>query len=176
MENKFVEFKNDFLGEKYTLINHHSGLAVYVFPKDRTTSWAILGTEYGSVDNCFYSKDDGKYIKVPEGIAHFLEHKMFDNEDGTTIDDMFSKLGADPNAYTSWEETGYVFTCNDNFYESLSLLVRFVMTPYFTKESIEKECGIIDQEIAMCEDDPYDRCFLNMVRGLYEKNEGDPGK
>ena len=170
MNNRYVEFKNDFLGEKYVRVDHHSGLTVYIFPKDRTTSWAILGTEYGSVDNCFYSKEDGKYIKVPEGIAHFLEHKMFDNEDGTTIDDMFSKLGADPNAYTSWEETGYVFTCNDNFYESLSLLVRFVMTPYFTKESIEKEQGIIGQEIAMCEDDPYDRCFLNMVRGLYEKN------
>ena len=165
-----IEFKSDFLSERYKRINHKSGLTVYVFPKDRITSCAILATEYGSVDNCFYSRDDGKYIKVPEGIAHFLEHKMFDNEDGTNIDDLFSALGADPNAYTSWEETGYFFTCSDNFYESLALLLRFVTHPYFTPESIAKEQGIIGQEIAMGDDDPYDRCYMNMVRGLYEKN------
>ena len=169
MMNNRTEYKNEFLGEKYCKIDHKSGLTVYVFPKDRMTSCAILATEYGSVDNCFYSADDGKYIKVPEGIAHFLEHKMFDREDGTNVDDAFSKLGADPNAYTAWEETGYFFTCNENFYESLSELVRFVMIPYFTDESIQKEQGIIGQEIAMGEDDPYDRCYMNMVRGLYEK-------
>jgi predicted Zn-dependent peptidase len=102
-----TEYKNDFLREKYFKIEHGSGLRVYVFPKDRMTSCAIFATEYGSVDNCFFCQENGKYIKVPEGIAHFLEHKMFDNEDGTNIDDVFSKLGADPNAYTSWEETGY---------------------------------------------------------------------
>ena len=165
-----IEYKSDFLCESYSKIEHKSGLRIYVFPKDRMTSCAIFATEYGSVDNCFFSDKDGKYIKVPEGIAHFLEHKMFDNEDGTNIDDVFSKLGADPNAYTSWEETGYFFTCNDNFYESLALLVRFVTHPYFTKESIEKEQGIIGQEIAMGDDDPYDRCYMNMVKGLYEKN------
>lgn len=165
-----MEYKNDFLREKYFKIEHSSGLRVYIFPKDRMTSCAIFATEYGSVDNCFFSQEDGKYIKVPEGIAHFLEHKMFDNEDGTNIDDVFSRLGADPNAYTSWEETGYFFTCNDNFYEALALLVRFVTHPYFTKESIEKEQGIIGQEIAMDDDDPYNRCYMNMVRGLYEKN------
>ena len=164
-----IEYKNRLLGEEYCKIDHESGLSIYVFPKDRMTSCAILATEYGSVDNCFYSEEDGKYIKVPEGIAHFLEHKMFDSEDGTNVDEVFSKLGADPNAYTAWEETGYFFTCNDNFYESLSQLVRFVMTPYFTDESIEKEQGIIGQEIAMCDDDPYDRCYMNMVKGLYEK-------
>lgn len=165
-----IEYKSDFLCESYSKIEHKSGLRIYVFPKDRMTSCAIFATEYGSVDNCFFSQEDGKYIKVPEGIAHFLEHKMFDNEDGTNIDDVFSKLGADPNAYTSWEETGYFFTCNDNFYESLALLVRFVTHPYFTNESIEKEQGIIGQEIAMDDDDPYNRCYMNMVRGLYEKN------
>ena len=168
--NNFIEYKNDLLGEKYYKINHESGLSVYVFPKDRVTSCAIFATEYGSVDNFFYSKEDGKYIKVPEGIAHFLEHKMFDNEDGTNVDDVFSKLSADPNAYTAWEETGYFFTCNENFYESLSLLMKFVLKPYFTKESIEKEQGIIGQEIAMGDDDPYDRCYMNMVRGIYQNN------
>ena len=168
--SNFIEYKNDLLGEKYYRINHESGLSVYVFPKDRATSCAIFATEYGSVDNCFYSKEDGKYIKVPEGIAHFLEHKMFDSEDGTNVDDVFSKLSADPNAYTAWEETGYFFTCSENFYESLSLLMKFVLTPYFTKESIEKEQGIIGQEIAMCDDDPYDNCYMNMVRGIYQSN------
>ena len=168
--NNLTEYKNDFLGEKYSKIEHFSGLTIYIFPKDRTSSWAILGTEYGSVDNYFYSEEDGKFIKVPAGIAHFLEHKMFDNEDGTNIDDLFSKLGADPNAYTAWEETGYLFNCNDNFYESLRLLIKFVMTPYFTEESIAKEQGIIGQEIAMVEDDPYDRCYMNMMKGLYERS------
>lgn len=168
--NKFIEYKNDLLGEKYYKIKHESGLSVYVFPKDRVTSCAIFATEYGSVDNCFYSKEEGKYIKVPEGIAHFLEHKMFDNEDGTNVDEVFSKLSADPNAYTAWEETGYFFTCSENFYESLALLMRFVLKPYFTSESIEKEQGIIGQEIAMCDDDPYDCCYMNMVRGIYERN------
>ena len=164
-----TEYRNDLLGEKYFKIDHESGLSIYVFPKDRMTSCAILATEYGSVDNSIYDEKSGKYIKVPEGIAHFLEHKMFDCEDGTNVDSVFSKLGADPNAYTAWEETGYFFTCNDNFYESLTELVRFVMTPYFTDESIEKEQGIIGQEIAMCDDDPYDRCYMNMVKGLYER-------
>ena len=168
--NKLNEYNNDFLGEKYYKIDHSGGLTVYVFPKDRITSCAIFATEYGSVDNCFYSEADGKYIKVPDGIAHFLEHKMFENEDGTNVDDLFSALGADPNAYTSWEETGYFFTCSDNFYESLELLVKFVTSPYFTEASIEKEQGIIGQEIAMGDDDPYDRCYMNMVGGLYENN------
>lgn len=170
MSNKIIEYKSEFLDEKYTYIKHKSGLSIYVFPKDRITSCAILATEYGSVDNCFYDNKEKKYIKVPEGIAHFLEHKMFDNEDGTNVDDAFSELGADPNAYTSWEETGYFFTCSDNFYQSLDLLIGFVMNPYFTESSIEKEQGIIGQEIAMDDDDPYSRCYMNMVAGLYERN------
>jgi predicted Zn-dependent peptidase len=101
-----------------------------------------------------------------------MEHKMFDNGEGETVDDIFSRLGADPNAFTSWEKTGYVVSANsgENFYKSLAELIRFVTTPYFTDESVAKEQGIIGQEIAMCEDDPYDRCFYGMVKGLYENN------
>ena len=171
MTNKGKEFNNTFLGEKYYKIEHESGLQIFIFPKERQSSCAILATEFGSIDNRFYD-ENGKLVKLPDGIAHFMEHKMFDNESGESVDDIFSRLGADPNAFTSWDRTGYIFTCNsgDNYYECLGQLIDFVTKPYFTDESVEKEQGIIGQEIAMCEDDPYDRCFYGMVRGLYEKH------
>lgn len=169
--NNIKEFRNTFLGEKYYVLDHESGLKIFIFPKERQSTCAILATEFGSVDNAFYD-ENGSLIKLPDGIAHFMEHKMFDNGDGDSVDDIFSRLGADPNAFTSWEKTGYVFSCNsgENFYECLAQLIKFVTTPYFTDESVAKEQGIIGQEIAMCEDDPYDRCFYGMVKGLYEKH------
>ena len=169
--NNLTEFNNAFLGEKYYKIEHPSGLKIFVFPKERQSTYTILATEFGSIDNTFLD-ESRKTVTLPDGIAHFMEHKMFDNGDDETVDDKFSMLGADPNAFTSWEKTGYVFSCNsgDNFYECLAELINFVTTPYFTEKSVDKEQGIIGQEIAMCEDDPYDRCFYGMTRGLYEKH------
>ena len=169
--NKIKEYINSFLGEKYYRIDHKSGLRVFVFPKERQSSCAILATEFGSSCNRFYG-DDGKEIALPDGIAHFMEHKMFDNPDGVNVDDVFSRLGGDPNAYTCWDHTAYFYTSNsdENFYKCLEGLIGFVISPYFTDESVEKEQGIIGQEIAMCEDDPYDRCFLGMVKGLYKNH------
>lgn len=169
--NNITEFKDKFLGEKYYKIDHKSGLTVFVFPKKRQSSFAILTTEFGSIDNKFYDENN-KLVKLPDGIAHFMEHKMFDNAEGENVDDLFSKLGADPNAYTSWDHTAYFYSCNsgENFYKCLDNLLYFVTTPYFTKESVNKEQGIIGQEILMCEDDPYDRCFLGMIKGLYKKH------
>ena len=169
--NNVREYKDSFLGERYYKIEHESGLSVLVFPKERQSSCAILATEFGSIDNRFYN-GEGKLVRLPDGIAHFMEHKMFDNEGGENVDDLFSKLGGDPNAYTSWDHTGYVFTCNsgESFYKCLGHLIDFVTNPYFTEASVEKEQGIIGQEIAMCEDDPYDRCFCGMVKGLFENH------
>lgn len=170
--NKFTEYSNTLLNEKYYKLIHESGLPIFVYPKERQSSCAIFATEFGSINNRFYDINTKKLVELPDGIAHFMEHKMFDNENGENVDDIFSKLGADPNAYTSWDHTAYFFTgtSGDSFYEGLNKLLYFVSVPYFTKESVKKEQGIIGQEIAMCEDDPYDRCFLEMVRGLYEKN------
>ena len=169
--NNVEVFENALLGEKYYKFEHKSGLKVFVFPKDRQSASAILATEFGSIDNT-YIDENGNEVSLPDGIAHFMEHKMFDNESGDSVDDIFSRLGADPNAFTSWDKTGYIFTCSsaECIYEALGELINFVTKPYFTDESVEKEQGIIGQEIAMCEDDPYDRCFNGMVRGLYENH------
>ena len=166
-----AEHADSRLGEKYLELKHISGLSVYVFPKDRQSCCAILACEYGSIDSEFEG-ENGKMIKVPDGIAHFLEHKMFENNEGGSVEETFSALGADPNAFTKWDATAYFFTCGsgENFYPCLDELIDFVMTPSFTDESVEKEKGIIGQEILMCEDDPYDRCFLNLVGGLYAHN------
>ena len=164
-------FKNQQLDEIYYKTEHKSGLTIYFFPKERQSSCAILATECGSIDNCF-TDENGKTVKIPDGVAHFLEHKMFENEGGISVEEKFSSLGADPNAFTKWDATAYFFNCTDNekFYPCLDALIDFVMTPAFTDDSVEREKGIIGQEILMCEDDPYDRCFLNLVGGLYEKN------
>ena len=169
--NNVKEFSSAFLNEKYYKIIHKSGLKIFICPKDRQSSYALFATDFGSIDNAFID-EKGKRVRLPDGIAHFMEHKMFDNSDGESVDDIFSRLGADPNAFTSWDKTAYVVSGNsgETFYDSIGTLIDFVSTPYFTKESVEKEQGIIGQEIAMCEDDPYDRCFYGMVKGLYEKH------
>ena len=158
------------LGEQYDRVLHKSGLEIFIYPKDRQTGCAFLSVAYGSIDNQFYAKGKETRVSVPAGIAHFLEHKMFDNEDGSSVDEVFSRLGAEPNAATSFSSTGYYFTCNEAIYQSLAELLRFVTHPYFTDASVKKERGIILQELAMCEDDPYDRCYLAMLGGLYERH------
>lgn len=168
--SRIIEHTNEHLGEKYLEVKHKSGLDAFIFPKDRQSSCAILACEYGSIDNEY--AENGKAIKIPDGVAHFLEHKMFENPDGTSVEEFFSKMGADTNAFTKWDATAYYFTCgsNEKFYPCLDKLINFVMTPGFTEESVKKEQGIIAQEIVMCEDDPYDRCFLNLIGALYSKN------
>jgi len=168
---RVIEHADDHLEEKYFEVEHETGLRVFVFPKNRQSSCAILACEYGSIDNTF-TDNNGTVIKMPDGVAHFLEHKMFEKDDGASVEEIFSRLGAESNAFTKWDATAYYFTCgsDEKFYPCLDELIRFVMTPCFTKDSVEKEKGIISQEIVMCEDDPYDRCFLGLIGGLYSKN------
>jgi predicted Zn-dependent peptidase len=135
-----------------------------------TSSYAFFGTRYGSVDNTFKTDEKSDFITVPDGIAHFLEHKLFANEDGSDSFEHFSMFGADANAYTSFDKTTYYFGCTENFFESLRELLTFVTHPYFTEESVAKERGIIEQEISMYDDNPSDRCFYGMLEGLYEKH------
>lgn len=168
---KFVKIENHKLGEVMYAGEHSSGLGVFVIPKKGfLKKYAVIGTRYGSIDNKFIPKGGSDAINVPDGIAHFLEHKLFEQSDGTNAFDKFSKYGADANAYTSFNRTCYLFSCTDNFNENLEHLLSYVQEPYFTKENVDKEQGIIGQEIRMYDDDP-DWCVqFNLLKALYESN------
>lgn len=159
--------KNDRINEQYYSLEHESGLKVILYPMEGySMAYAMFGTKYGSVDTTFKSSKDDSFVTVPAGIAHFLEHKLFESEDGDAFS-LFAKTGASANAYTSFEKTCYLFTTTANFEESLDALMGFVQAPYFTKETVDKEQGIIGQEIKMFEDNPGWRVFFNMLTGLY---------
>ena len=161
---------SEFLGESYTKICHKSGLDIYVFPKKMTTTFAVFATKYGSIDNKFKLKGDERITEVPNGIAHFLEHKLFDNENGPDTFERYAKTGANANAYTSFDKTAYLFSCTENFKESLEILLDFVAKPFFTEKTVQKEQGIIGQEIKMGEDNPERVLFFNLMKALYEKH------
>ena len=168
METKTIESK--LLNEKYVEIDHKSGLKIFIMEKpDYTGAFAMFGTKYGSVDTCFKLKDEVNYTKVPEGIAHFLEHKLFESEDLDAFQ-RFEKTGANANAFTSFDKTCYIFQCADNFSESLEILLDFVKHPYFTEATVQKEQGIIGQEIKMYQDSPDWQVLFNLLRGLYVNN------
>ncbi len=161
---------NEFLGESYTKICHESGLDVYVFPKKLTTTFAVFGTKYGSIDNKFRVKGEKNITEVPNGIAHFLEHKLFDNENGPDTFSRYAETGANANAFTSFDKTAYLFSCTENFKDSLEILLDFVTKPYFTDKTVQKEQGIIGQEIKMGEDNPGRVLFFNLLEAMYEKH------
>lgn len=161
------EIKSVALAERYYKVKHDSGLTIYVYPKEGYSStYAIFGTKYGSINNCF-KVDNGETVSVPDGIAHYLEHKLFESEDGDAFS-RYAKTGANANAYTSFDKTCYLFSCTDNFEESLEILLDFVQSPYFTKETVAKEQGIIGQEIKMYDDSPSWRVMFNMLMNMYK--------
>ncbi len=163
------EIKSDSLAEKYYKIKHDSGLTIYVYPKEGYSStYAIFGTKYGSINNTF-KVDNGEVVRVPDGIAHYLEHKLFESEDGDAFS-RYAKTGANANAYTSFDKTCYLFSCTDNFEESLEILLDFVQSPYFTEETVAKEQGIIGQEIKMYDDSPSWRVMFNMLMNMYKNH------
>ncbi len=168
MENKIETIDNAFIGESLIKLTHKSGLTVFFMKKDFTSAYAMLGTRYGSFDNVF--ELDGETVSVPAGIAHFLEHKMFETEDGQDTFELFSELGADANAYTSTDRTAYLFSCTEDFYDCLEVLVKMVTTPVFTEANVQKEQGIIGQEIKMCEDRPQNILHYNLMRALYKES------
>ena len=158
----------DRIGE--TLISHRleNGLQIYIVPKqDFQKSYAFFATKYGSIDMRF--KLEGELKDTPAGVAHFLEHKMFDTKDGNALQ-MLSQNGASPNAFTSFAMTAYHFESTEKFEENLKILLDFVSVPWFTKESVEKEQGIIGQEIRMYEDSPDWRVYENMFAAMYENH------
>ncbi len=166
---KRTEFASALLRERYVKTEHESGLEVYVFPKQLTTTYALFAAKYGSMDDCF-AVDGGEPIQVPDGIAHFLEHKMFENEDGSDSFARFTSFGADANAYTTYNRTAYLFSCTGQIEASLEELLRFVTSPYFTEETVAKEQGIIAEEIRMYEDNPWERSFQNLLCAMYHNH------
>lgn len=143
-----------------------NGLTICTVPKPQfSKSYAFFATNYGGADRRFSL--DGKRLDTPAGIAHFLEHKLFDTETGNALMDLAAN-GASPNAFTSNEITGYFFECTDNFYDNLKTLLSFVSIPFFTQESVQKEQGIIGQEIRMINDNPGSRQYYNYLKALYK--------
>jgi predicted Zn-dependent peptidase len=163
-----LEFER--IREKIMQTDHKSGLKVFVIPKKGYNKvYATFATNYGSTDNTFIAPGEAEETRVPDGIAHFLEHKLFEQEDGSVMD-KFSKLGSEPNAYTAFTQTVYLFSCTENFDENFRLLVNYVQHPYLTDENVEKEKGIIAQEIKMYDDNAGWRVFFNLLGAMYEKH------
>jgi len=165
MDIERIEYKSaDEVLYGYT---HKSGLKAFVIPKKGySKKFATFSTHYGSIDNEFIIPGENSPTEVPDGIAHFLEHKLFEQKDGNVMD-KFSELGASPNAYTGFNQTVYLFSCTDRFDENFRLLIHFVQNPWITDESVEKEKGIIGQEIKMYQDNPGWRAYFNLLKALY---------
>ncbi len=168
--NKINLISNEYIGESCIKVKHKSGLTIYISKKPFSSAYAIFGTRYGSYDNVFKLSTDKEFSVVPEGIAHFLEHKMFESDDGHDTFEDFAEIGADANAYTSTDRTAYLFSCTDNFYRALEVLLRMVTTPVFTKENVLKEQGIIGQEIKMVLDRPSNALYYNLMAAMYKEN------
>ncbi len=159
--------RSEKLKEEYIRIEHSSGLTLLLCPMEGySTSYAMFATKYGSVDSCFKTNLQPDYFQIPAGTAHYLEHKMFESEEGDAFS-KFAKLGASPNAFTSFDKTVYYFASSDNFKEALEVLLDMVNTPYFTPETVAKEQGIIGQEIGMYDDSADWRVMFNLLESLY---------
>lgn len=158
------------LGETTYTTTLEDGLTVYICKKEGfEKKIGLFGTKYGSLTNDFIDIITGKRIKVPDGIAHFLEHKLFEKEGANALD-LFSKMGVSSNAYTSFDQTVFFFETIDKFKESIEMLVKLIKEPYFTDENVDKEQGIIGQEISMYDDDPSFTVYFNALRAMYKNH------
>ncbi|OZM58633.1 peptidase M16 [Lottiidibacillus patelloidae] len=147
-----------------------NGLDVYILPKEGfNKTYATFTTKYGSIDNHFVPLKEKDAIRVPDGIAHFLEHKLFEKEDGDVFQS-FSKQGASANAFTSFTRTAYLFSSTSNVLPNLETLLDFVQEPYFTDQTVEKEKGIIGQEIRMYDDNADTRLFYGLIGNMYHNH------
>ena len=169
-ENVVKYIENEILGEGYYSIDHKSGLKILVYPKpEYTSTYAVFGTKYGSIDTRFKRSDTESFTEIPAGTAHFLEHKLFESEELDAFQ-RYAKTGASANAYTSFDRTCYLFACTGHFKENFEILLDFVRHPYFTEATVQKEQGIIGQEIDMYKDSPEWECLFNLLECLYHKH------
>ena len=163
--------ENSKVKEKVYIEKLENGLTVMIIPKKGVQKkYMIWGTCYGSNESSFVVPGEDEVTNVPNGVAHFLEHKMFEQENGTNSLDVLTALGVEANAYTTNDHTAYLFECTDNFYEAMDELMDYVQHPYFTDENVEKEKGIIGQEIMMYDDYPEWRVYLNAMQAMYHNN------
>lgn len=162
--------KNNLLNESIYSTKLDNGLDIYICKKEGfEKKIGMFGTKYGSIDNDFIDITTGNRIKVPDGVAHFLEHKLFEKEGANALD-LFSKKGVTSNAYTTFDHTVFFFETIEKFEESVALLINLVKVPYFTDENVEKEKGIIGQEISMYNDDPNFVTYFNTLRAVYKEH------
>lgn len=163
--------ENKRIKEKVYIETLDNGMKVIIIPKENTEKkYIIWGTKFGSIDNHFIEPKTRKEIKVPDGVAHYLEHKMFEQEDGEDSLYKLMSLGLQANAYTTNDHTAYLFGGTSNFYEGLDELMDYVQHPYFTDENVEKERGIIGQEISRYDDEPGWQLYVNILDCLYKEN------
>lgn len=163
--------ENDLIKEKVFIEKLKCGLTVMCIPKKNTAKkYIIFGTNYGSMDSKFIIPGEKDVTQVPDGVAHFLEHKLFEQLNGRNSLDVLSSLGVNANAFTTNTHTAYLYECTSNFYEALDEFMNYVQSPYFTDENVEKEKGIINQEIGMYDDDPSWKVYLNALEAMYVNN------
>lgn len=163
--------ENSKIKEKLYVEKLENGLTVMILPKKTRKKYIVWSTNYGSIDNKFYSNDEDNLTKVPDGIAHYLEHKLFEQENGKNSLDVLSSIGVDANAYTTNDHTAYLYECTEHFDEALDEFMNYVQNPYFTDENVEKERGIIEQEIMMYDDYPEWAIYMNALKCMYKDNE-----
>lgn len=158
--------------ESFVKIKHKTGLTILLKQmKEFSTATAVFATRFGSVDCCFKKKGEKKATNVPDGVAHYLEHKLFENEDGSITFELFSKEKALANAETSFNSTSYYFSSSPKtFLNALKILLNFVQKPYFTDENVEKERGIISQEIKMGKDTAEEVVFYKCLEGMFKNS------
>ncbi|MFO8191532.1 MAG: pitrilysin family protein [Bacillota bacterium] len=170
MTVSFKTIENQVLQETLYHYRVDPGMDLYVLPRPGyEKKYAIFSTRFGSIDNSFRVEPEEEVTVLPDGVAHFLEHKLFEDDRGNVFD-RFATLGASANAFTSFTQTTYLFSCTANFDKNLQVLLDFVQEPYFTEQTVQKEQGIIGQEIKMYEDHPQWRVFFNLLEGLYQKH------
>ncbi|MBQ9915368.1 MAG: insulinase family protein [Clostridia bacterium] len=164
----FTKQENNILKECIYTAEHESGLKIAVMPKSGySKTYAVFGTHFGSVDNQFIAPSKTEKTLLPDGIAHFLEHKMFEQPDGGNVFESYAAHGASANAYTSFHVTAYLFESTQDICENLAILLDFVQKPYFTDENVAKEQGIIGQEIGMYDDDPDWQLMMGFLQGMF---------
>ena len=163
--------ENSKVKEKLYVEKLENGLTVMIMPKANIQKkYMIWATNFGSIDNRFIAPNEKEETSIPDGVAHFLEHKMFEQPNGTNSLDTLTALGVNANAYTTTDHTSYLFECTDNFIPALDELMDYVQNPYFTDENVEKEKGIIGQEIKMYDDYPQWAVYMNAMRNMYKNN------
>ena len=163
--------ENSKVKEKLYMEKLENSLTVMIIPKKGIQKkYIIWGTNYGSNDSTFIVPGETEITEVPKGVAHFLEHKMFEQENGKNSLDVLTAIGVNANAYTTNNHTAYLYECTDNFYEALDEFMDYVQHPYFTDENVEKEKGIIGQEIMMYDDYPEWKVYTNALECMYHKH------